>query len=211
MLHLFNIMKIGKLVEIAPGITTYEYERPWWLKYLFLAIGLAFIIFAMLRYIRQPNLIHPCPDEGCIIEPTPTLTPSPTITPTPTPSTQDGKGSLVGLASYYSREGCIGCSETLTMANGEPLDDSKLTVAYNRAPLNSYLTITNLNTGASVVARVTDTGGFERHGRIVDLSVATKVSLGCGDLCKVEVRSVPAPTATGETGTNHAAGGIANE
>ena len=94
-----------------------------------------------------------------------------------------------GLASYYSRAGCLGCSPTLTMANGEPLDDNKLTVAYNRAPLNSYIEITNPKTGEKVTARVTDRGGFERHGKIVDLSVATKKALGCGDVCKVIIKS----------------------
>ena len=98
------------------------------------------------------------------------------------------KLSRWGLASYYSREGCIGCSETLTMANGEPLDDSKITVAYNQAPLNSNINITNVRNGRTVTAKVTDRGGFERHGKIVDLSVATKEALGCGDVCKVEIK-----------------------
>lgn len=92
-----------------------------------------------------------------------------------------------GKASYYSREGCLGCSATLTMANGEPLDDSKLTVAYNHAPLNSYISITNVLTGKQVRAKVTDRGGFERHGKIVDLSVATKDALGCGSTCSVRI------------------------
>lgn len=86
--------------------------------------------------------------------------------------------TITGLASYYSRSGCLGCSKTLTMANGEPLDDSKLTVAYNRAPLNSFIKITNVKNGAIVTAKITDRGGFERHGKIVDLSVATKNALG---------------------------------
>jgi len=92
-----------------------------------------------------------------------------------------------GEASYYSREGCIGCSPSLTMANGEPLDDSRLTVAFNRLPLNSYVEVRNKANGQSIVAKVTDTGGFERHGRIIDLSVGTKEAIGCGDLCSVFV------------------------
>jgi len=95
--------------------------------------------------------------------------------------------AVTGKASYYSREGCLGCSPTMTMANGEPLDDSRLTVAYNDAPLNSYLTITNIKTGQSVVAKVTDTGGFKRHGKIIDLTIATRDAIGCGHVCDVEV------------------------
>jgi rare lipoprotein A len=73
------------------------------------------------------------------------------------------------------------------MANGDRLDDNKMTVAYNRAPLNSHLTITNIRTGQTVTAKVTDRGGHENHGKIIDLSLATKNALGCGDICRVEI------------------------
>jgi len=95
--------------------------------------------------------------------------------------------SYTGIASYYSRAGCVGCSKTLTMANGQALDDSGLTVAFNRAKLNTFVTVTNLKTGQSVRAKVSDTGGFERHGRIIDLTMATRDAIGCGHLCKVRV------------------------
>lgn len=94
---------------------------------------------------------------------------------------------ITGIASYYSRVGCLGCSETMTMANGEPLDDTKLTVAFNKAPLNHFIDVNNMANGKSVKVKVTDRGGFERHGRIIDLSVATKEAIGCTDLCKVEI------------------------
>jgi len=94
---------------------------------------------------------------------------------------------LVGLASYYSIAGCLGCSPDLTMANGERLDDSKITVAYNHAPLNSYIGIINLDNHKWTIAKVTDRGGFERHGKIIDLSVATKDALGCKSTCRVEL------------------------
>jgi rare lipoprotein A (peptidoglycan hydrolase) len=104
-----------------------------------------------------------------------------TVSPEPKPI------KYTGTASYYSRAGCIGCSKTLTMANGKPLDDSKLTVAYNRAKLNSFVNIKNLKNGKNVRAKVTDTGGFERHGRIIDLTIATRDAISCSDLCKVEI------------------------
>lgn len=114
-----------------------------------------------------------------------------TLTASPTITIRKGKSASfkvhVGLASYYSRQGCLGCSSTLTMANGEQLNDDKLTVAYNHAPLNSMVKIGNLSNGKTVLAKVTDTGGFERHGRIVDLSVATRDAIGCSNLCEVEV------------------------
>lgn len=111
-----------------------------------------------------------------LAEPTPT--PVPTII---TPAPHRGK------ASYYSRAGCLGCSPTMTMANGEPLDDTKLTVAYNDAPINSWVVIRNNRTGEKVRARVTDTGGFKRHGKIIDLTIATRDAIGCGPVCDVEV------------------------
>lgn len=104
------------------------------------------------------------------------------ITPTPKPTT------WTGTASWYSREGCIGCSPTLTMANGQPLDDNRLTVAFNRAKLGSRLLITNVSNGESVEATVTDTGGFERHGRIIDVTPAVRDAIDMKDLETVEVR-----------------------
>lgn len=97
------------------------------------------------------------------------------------------KGSISGLASYYSREGCIGCSPNMIMANGQPLDDNALTVAYNDAPLGTKLSITNEDTGESVVATVTDTGGFKRHGKIIDLTIATRDAISCASTCRVRV------------------------
>lgn len=131
----------------------------------------------------EPKLLSPCPDYGCNVSPTPTLTPK--IVPTTSPNAP--KKTLHGKASYYSVAGCLGCSPTLTMANGERLDDTRTTVAYNHAPLNSYLTVTNDKTGKNVRAKVTDRGGFERHGKIIDLSVATRDAIGCGDVCNVTI------------------------
>ena len=101
--------------------------------------------------------------------------------------------SMFGTASYYSRAGCLGCSKTLTMANGQTLDDTKLTLAMVPSTvrkyklLNKIVKITNPKTKKTIYARVTDTGGFARYSRIADLSLASKVALGCTDLCKVNI------------------------
>lgn len=94
---------------------------------------------------------------------------------------------LIGVASFYSVAGCLGCSPNMTMANGQRLDDTKITVAYNHAPLNSYIGIINLDNKKWVIAKVTDRGGFEKYNRIADLSLATKEALGCKSLCRVEI------------------------
>lgn len=115
------------------------------------------------------------------------------VTPEATESAQvepvKGKQAWTGVASYYSRKGCLGCSPTLTMANGQALDDNALTLAFNKLPLNSEVIIRNEANGQEVTATVTDRGGFERPGldRVADLTLATKNAIGCGDLCNVTV------------------------
>lgn len=91
---------------------------------------------------------------------------------------------LEGEASYYSRAGCLGCGVSRTMANGQPLDDTALTMAIgaDKKHLVGYTAkVTNLATGQSVNARITDTGGFyhARYGhRVADLTIATKQAIG---------------------------------
>lgn len=111
-------------------------------------------------------------------------TPTPTTTPTPQ---LIKRIKYKGTASYYSRAGCLGCSPNMTMANGQPLNDEAMTVAYNRAPLGSYIEVKNEKTGKSVVAQVTDTGGFESLNRIVDLTLAVKNAIECSSLCQVQI------------------------
>lgn len=98
---------------------------------------------------------------------------------------------LIGIASYYSVAGCIGCSPTLTMANGERLSDTALTVALAPANFRTYknqmVKIKNTKNGKFVYAKVTDSGGFAKYGRVADLSLATKLAIECSSLCKVEI------------------------
>lgn len=92
--------------------------------------------------------------------------------------------TLEGEASYYSRDGCLGCSEKLIMANGQPLNDEALTMAigaHQKHLVGRTATVTNLATGKSVNVRITDTGGFyrERYGqRVADLTIGTKEAIG---------------------------------
>lgn len=79
------------------------------------------------------------------------------------------------------------------MANGEPLDDGKETIAMipvivrRYKLLNRYVTVRNMKNDHIVRAKVTDTGGFAKYSRIADLSLATKQAIQCGDLCEVEI------------------------
>lgn len=81
----------------------------------------------------------------------------------------------------------------MIMANGEPLDDAKLTIAMPTSVVRKYklldthVTVRNIATGDMVKATVTDTGGFAKYGRIADLSLAVKRAVRCSDLCNIEV------------------------
>lgn len=80
--------------------------------------------------------------------------------------------SWIGKASYYSETGCGGCSPSRIMANGQRFNENAYTIAFMRLPLNTPVRVTNLDNDSSVIASVTDRGGFESHGRIADLSLA---------------------------------------
>jgi rare lipoprotein A (peptidoglycan hydrolase) len=95
--------------------------------------------------------------------------------------------TIRGVASFYSRDGCVGCSKNLKMANGELFDDSKMTIAFQKTKLNTIVIVKNPATGKFVQAKVTDRGGYERLGRVADLSLAVKNAIGCNDLCQVEI------------------------
>ena len=126
-------------------------------------------------YTESPEVIYP------LIETTPT--------PTPTTPAQKPKISLkswAGVASWYGTgpNECGGCKKYYDenglyylMSNGQRLDDGKKTIAFNRAPLGSKVKILNLDNNFITEAVVTDTGGFEKLGKIADLSVATRNAL----------------------------------
>ncbi|MFA5932613.1 MAG: septal ring lytic transglycosylase RlpA family protein [Microgenomates group bacterium] len=83
-----------------------------------------------------------------------------------------------GDTSYYTEDGCYGCRADRLMANGKRFDENAYTIAFMRAPLGSKVLITNVATGESCVAEVTDHGNFEENNLIADLSKAVKETLG---------------------------------
>jgi len=75
-----------------------------------------------------------------------------------------------GVASWYS---CNDKGILKTTANMEIFDDTKLTCAIWSLPFNTYLKVTNLDNGKSVIIRVNDRGPAKRlvkKGRIIDLT-----------------------------------------
>jgi len=91
-----------------------------------------------------------------------------------------------GVASWYGP----GFHEATT-SNGERYDMYAMTAAHKTLPLPSYVRVTNLRNGRSVVVRVNDRGPF-KDDRIIDLSytAAQKLEMVKDGTTFVEVRSL---------------------
>ncbi len=80
-----------------------------------------------------------------------------------------------GIASWYGRK----FHGHLT-SNGEVYDMFQLSAAHTTLPIPSFVRVTNLDNGLSIVARVNDRGPFHEN-RLLDLSYAGAVMLGYAD------------------------------
>ena len=70
----------------------------------------------------------------------------------------------VGNASWYGKK-----FHGRTTASGEDFDMFELTAAHRQLPLGTYVRVTDLRNGKSVIVRINDRGPFVQ-GRIMDLS-----------------------------------------
>lgn len=95
----------------------------------------------------------------------------------------------VGYAGWYGEE----LSGEAT-ANGEAFVPSAVTAAHRTLPLPSYVEVTSLDTGRTILVRVNDRGPFA-NSRIIDLSRGAAEQLGIiGDgAAPVRVRRVNPP------------------
>ncbi|NOY16705.1 MAG: septal ring lytic transglycosylase RlpA family protein [Gammaproteobacteria bacterium] len=76
-----------------------------------------------------------------------------------------------GTASWYGKK-----FHGKRTSSGEAYDMYKMTAAHTVLPLPSYVRVTNLRNGRSVVVRVNDRGPF-KHDRVMDLSYAAAMKL----------------------------------
>jgi len=92
----------------------------------------------------------------------------------------------VGLASWYGTQ-----FHSQPTANGEIYDLYGMTAAHKTLPLPSYVRVTNLSNGKSVVLRVNDRGPFY-DDRIIDLSYGAAMKLGYADngVARVQVEVI---------------------
>lgn len=84
----------------------------------------------------------------------------------------DADYDAVGQASWYGPK-----FHGKRTANGERFDQNAMTAAHKTLPLPSYVRVTAVKSGKSVVLRVNDRGPFAR-GRIIDVSKAAAEELG---------------------------------
>jgi len=89
-----------------------------------------------------------------------------------TPLTGDPTFRQRGLASWYGKQ--FHGSRT---ANGETYDMFAMTAAHPTLPIPSYVRVTSVRTGRSVIVRVNDRGPFKAD-RVIDLSYAAASKLG---------------------------------
>ncbi len=99
-----------------------------------------------------------------------------------------------GVASWYGRR-----FHGQKTASGELYDMYAMTAAHPTLPIPSYVRVTNIANGRSVVVRVNDRGPFH-SSRVIDLSYAAAYKLGFiqAGSARVQLESVqPAPEQAG--------------
>jgi rare lipoprotein A len=148
---------------------------------------------------KAAHVSVPPPPEQCTI-PTPPPRPPQQSTAAENAATtipKHGKPLYieVGVASWYGSPGYNRHS-----SNGEVYDMYALTAAHRTLPLNSVVRVTNLQTGHSVIVRITDRGPFIEN-RMLDLSLAAAKQVdvwrpGTARV-KLEVLQTPAPVEYG--------------
>ena len=89
-----------------------------------------------------------------------------------------------GIASWYG-----GYFHGRQTSSGDVYDMYSMTAAHKRLPLPTYVRVTHLANGRSVILRVNDRGPFV-EGRIIDLSFTAATKLGMADQGTARVQVV---------------------
>ncbi len=102
-----------------------------------------------------------------------------------------------GVASWYGKK-----FHGLDTANGERYDMYAMTAAHKTLPLPTWVRVTNLRNGASIVVRVNDRGPFAKN-RLIDLSyeAARRIDMIGDGTTLVEVEAIPPPAPASVTAT----------
>lgn len=103
---------------------------------------------------------------------------------------EDRSYDRVGMASWYGTD-----FHGKQTANGEMFDMHGISAAHPTLPMPSYVQVTNLRNGRTMIVRVNDRGPY-KPGRIIDLSKRTAQLLGFDGQGMTEIRvryAGPAP------------------
>jgi len=105
--------------------------------------------------------------------------------------------SQEGIASWYG-PGFHGRKT----ANGETFNQNAMTAAHKRLPISSYVRVTRVSTGKSIVVRINDRGPFVGN-RVIDLSYGAAKRLGIVNRGsdKVKIEPISKAAAAGERST----------
>lgn len=103
-----------------------------------------------------------------------------------TPMTKIGRVRDRGQATWYGSQ-----YQGRRTSNGEIFDAMRFTAAHTTLPLPSFVRVTNLSNGRTLIVRVNDRGPFLK-GRIIDLSYAAARRLGFASSgsAEVEIESI---------------------
>jgi rare lipoprotein A len=123
---------------------------------------------------RVPADIASIPDATPRIEPINARTSRPytALGRSYTPLAGDGQFRQRGMASWYGKQ-----FHGNRTASGEIYDMFAMTAAHPTLPIPSYVRVTHMRNGRSVVVRVNDRGPF-KDDRVIDLSYAAAAKLG---------------------------------
>jgi len=105
---------------------------------------------------------------------------------------EDPNYNSTGIASWYGEP-----FHGRKTANGEIYDMNELTAAHQTLPMPSFVRVTNLENGRSIVVKVNDRGPFA-NGRIIDMSRRGAQLLGFDrqGTARVRVQAVGSPDGT---------------
>lgn len=95
---------------------------------------------------------------------------------------EDRSYDRVGMASWYGTD-----FHGKQTANGEMFDMHGISAAHPTLPMPSYVQVTNLRNGRTMIVRVNDRGPY-KPGRIIDLSKRTAQLLGFDGQGMTEIR-----------------------
>ncbi len=95
----------------------------------------------------------------------------------------------IGYASWYGKK-----FQGRPTASGEIYNMYALTAAHRTLPLGTYVRVTNLSNGKSVVVKINDRGPYVK-GRIIDLSYAAAKKIGMVEkgVQKVKIETISVP------------------